>query len=72
MKKLKSLLFTLAALIMSTAVYAQDEKPVGEFMHSRERSYVVIAVMLTILVGLILYVIKIDRKISKLEKRNEI
>ena len=71
MKKLKSLLFTFATLLFSSAIHAQD-KTVGEFMHSRQRSYVVIAVMLTILAGLIIYIIRIDRKLTKLEKRKEI
>jgi hypothetical protein len=31
---------------------------------------VVVAVLVTILIGLILYMIRLDRKISKLEKEN--
>ncbi len=37
-------------------------------MRSNGRIYVVIAVMLTILAGLIIYVVRLDRKIKKLEK----
>jgi len=72
MRKLRTLFFTFAALIISSALHAQNEKTVGEFMHSRERSYVVIAVMVTILIGLIIYITRIDRKLTKLEKRKEI
>lgn len=39
-------------------------------MYSSGRIYVVIAVLLTIFIGIILYLIKIDRKISKLKKGN--
>lgn len=39
-----------------------------EFMNSSGKVFVVIAVMLTILAGLILYLVRLDRKISKLEK----
>jgi hypothetical protein len=39
-------------------------------MRSNGRIYVVVAVMLTILIGLVLYVVRLDRKISKLEKDN--
>jgi uncharacterized membrane protein len=37
-------------------------------MRSNGRIYVVIAVVVTILLGLILYVFRLDRKISRLEK----
>jgi len=39
-------------------------------MRSNGRIYVVVAVMLTILAGLILYVVRLDKKITKLEKEN--
>ena len=39
-----------------------------ELMNGTGKIFVVIAVMLTILAGLILYLIRLDRKISKLEK----
>ena len=71
MKKLKHVFTTLLLLCITTLLNAQDgskESKVGQFMRSDERSYVVIAVMLTILAGIILYVIRLDRKISKLEK----
>jgi hypothetical protein len=40
----------------------------ADVMKKNGKIYVVIAVMLTILAGLILYLIRLDRKISKLEK----
>lgn len=39
-----------------------------ELMNSTGKVFVVIAVILTILAGLILYLVRLDRKISKLEK----
>jgi len=71
MRKLKYLFILLLLLSLSTITNAQDgnkESTVGEFMRSDQRSYVVIAVMLTILAGLILYIVRLDRKIGKLEK----
>ena len=58
-------LFLLATLTMM----AQD-KPVemADTMRSNGRIYVVVVVILTILVGLILYIVRVDRKITKLEK----
>jgi hypothetical protein len=39
-------------------------------MRSNGKIYVVVAVCLTILVGLFLYVLSVDRKINKIEKDN--
>ncbi len=46
---------------------AQDSKWT-ELMNGTGKVFVVIAVMLTILAGLILYLVRLDRKISRLEK----
>jgi hypothetical protein len=40
----------------------------ADAMRSNGKIYVVIAVILTILAGLLFYVARLDRKISKLEK----
>jgi hypothetical protein len=45
---------------------AQGTK-MADLMKENGKIYVVIAVMLTILAGLILYLVRLDRKISKLE-----
>ena len=71
MRKLKPILIMLLLLGFSTMMNAQDgsnESKVGEFMRINQRSYVVIAVKLTILAGLILYIVRLDRKLRKLEK----
>lgn len=47
------------------------ESTVGEFMRSNQRSYVVIAVLLTIFLGIILYLVRLERKIKRLEKENK-
>ena len=64
--------FSLLAMTMVTLfVQAQDDtvkSGFGETMRSSGRIYVVIAVILTILAGLILYLVRLDRKISKFEK----
>ena len=65
-------LFVLV-LVMFSAMVADAQEPVsktgfGETMRSSGRIWVVIAVMLTILIGLVLYLVRLDRKISKLEK----
>jgi hypothetical protein len=51
----------------STVVNAQGS-PATDTMRSNGRIYVVIAVILTILIGLVLYIVRLDKKISRLEK----
>ena len=69
MSFLKKTTLLFAGMILSTAVFAQDKKvEMADLMRSNGRIYVVVAVMLTILAGLVLYVVRLDRKISKLEK----
>lgn len=73
MKKWNHLLMMLLLLGCSTIINAQgpNESGAGEFMRSSGRIYVVVAVMLAILIGLLLYVVRLDRKISKLEKEGK-
>jgi hypothetical protein len=51
-------------------VFAQSRSPVqmADVMRSNGKIYIVVAICLTILIGLFLYVWSVDRKISKLEK----
>ena len=67
-KYISSLVFLLAG---STMLYAQDPKGKSGFdtmMRSNERIYVVVAVLVCILLGLLIYLIRLDRKMTKLEK----
>ena len=65
-KKISSL---LALLLVSFIGFAQNNKvEMADTMRSNGRIYVVVAVVLTILIGLILYVFRVDRKMTKLEK----
>jgi succinate dehydrogenase hydrophobic anchor subunit len=70
MIRLKKLFTLFVVLVFSVIAHAQNGKPVemADQMRSNGRIYVVVAVMLTILVGLILYIVRIDRSLSKLEK----
>lgn len=47
-----------------------DNQPVtmADAMRSNGKIYVVVAVLSTILVGLVAYMVRLDRKISRLEK----
>jgi hypothetical protein len=68
MNKLLKPVFLLMLLFCSTFLFAQDKVAMAEGMRSDGRIYVVVAVMVTILLGLVLYLIRLDRKMSKLEK----
>jgi uncharacterized membrane protein len=63
------LMLLLVGLLGSSSVFAQNENSVENIMRSNGKIYVVLAVCVTILVGLILYLVSIDRKIAKIEDR---
>ena len=71
MRKIKHIFSLLLMMLVTFFVQAQDDTGktgFGETMRSSGRIYVVIAVILTILIGLILYLVRLDKKISKFEK----
>jgi uncharacterized membrane protein YidH (DUF202 family) len=70
MNKIKRIIGAMILAIVSIAAHAQTTtaEPT-DFMRSNGKIYVVVAVVLTILLGLFLYVYNLDRKITKLEKK---
>ena len=60
-------LFLLGALLTTMISFAQDKNLPESGMRSNGKIYVVMTICLTILIGLILYVVSIDRKIGKIE-----
>jgi Na+/proline symporter len=52
-------------------LFAQGAPETEDSMRTSGKIYVVVAVCLTILVGLIFYVYTIDRKVSRLEKESK-
>ena len=71
MKNLKKISLLLMIMITSTIILAQDEKvEMADKMRDNGRIYVVVAVVLTILIGLIMYVVRLDKKMTQLEKEN--
>jgi len=61
-------LFSIITLLFFTLIINAQDIEMADKMKSNGKIYVVIAVMLTILAGLVLYLIRLDRKIYKLEK----
>ncbi len=66
-KIVRSLWFVVCGLLCSTFLFAQAKPQMADAMRSNGKIYVVVAVCLTILLGLFIYVYSVDRKISKLE-----
>lgn len=63
------LLLLFIALFINGILFAQSKNvEMADTMRSNGKIYIVVAVCLTILIGLFLYVFSLDRKISKLEK----
>lgn len=59
----------LITVLSGSTLLAQENKPdMADVMRSNGKIYVVVAVCLTILIGLFIYVFSIDRKLSRLEK----
>ena len=70
---MKKYIYSFLLLFINSFVFAQDTVSTNEpgtGMRSEGKIYVVVAVVVTILIGLILYVIRLDRKITRLEKKN--
>lgn len=71
MKYSRKIIAFFTMLLLSAASFAQEKDvSVADTMRSNGRIYVVVAVVLTILTGLILYLVRLDRKITKLEKES--
>ncbi|MEP6616442.1 MAG: CcmD family protein [Ginsengibacter sp.] len=70
-KRILRLWMIVVLVFLYNELLAQD-KPAGsniqDTMRSHNKIYVVMAVCITILTGLILYLVRIDRKVSKAEK----
>lgn len=67
-KNFLRLLVFLCMLFPGLISFSQDATTAsGDIMRSSGKIYVVMAICLTILAGFIFYVIRIDRKIKKLE-----
>lgn len=60
-------LFGLLLSLISMSAVAQSDVEMADVMRSDGKIYVVVGIILIILVGLLLYLFKLDRKITRLE-----
>jgi CcmD family protein len=73
MNKIKRIVSVFLFALLTVTVSAQEtvaNPENADFMRSNGKLYVVVAVVVTILLGLFFYVFSLDRKISKMEKNN--
>jgi CcmD family protein len=73
MNKIKRIVSVFLFALLTVTVNAQEtvaNPENADFMRSNGKLYVVVAVVVTILLGLFFYVFSLDRKISKMEKNN--
>jgi len=68
---IKKLFICLLLLLSQSGLFAQEVN-MADGMRSNGKIYVVVAVILTIFAGIIIYLVRLDRKISKLEKEHKI
>ena len=68
MNKLTLIILSLLTHFSIQAQELNTEKGLATTMRSNGKIYVVVAVALTVMIGLIAYLVSVDRKISKLEK----
>lgn len=61
-------IFGLLFLFVSMFSYGQQDVGMADAFRADGKIYVVVAVILIVLIGLFVYLIKIDKKIKKLEK----
>ena len=69
--KILSILLSMGILTSKAHQTAQTSTTMADQMRSNGKIFVVVAVLLTILLGLIAYVIRIDKKVSQLEKESK-
>jgi len=69
---MKNLLKTLVWLMafMPISVFAQDVE-MADMLHENGKIYVVVGVIAIIFVGLVVYLVSIDRRLTKMEKEEK-
>lgn len=69
MNKFAKLFFTFLCILISFFAHAQNQVEMADSFRAEGKIYVVLVMILVILAGFITYLVLIDRKISRLEKR---
>ncbi|RYU91020.1 CcmD family protein [Emticicia agri] len=64
----KIIAFLTLTLLISTNLFAQQEVEMADKMREDGKIWVVVAVIAVVFLGIISYLVLLDRKISKIEK----
>ncbi len=68
---MKKIALTLFTLLLTLNLFAQDNNvEMADTMRSDGKIYVVVAVILIILLGLLVYLFSLDRRLKMLEKKS--
>lgn len=62
----KIIALTTLVLLFATQIFA--EQPYQDFFRNTGKIYVVVAVLVVIFIGIVIYLLRLDSKISQLEK----
>ena len=66
---IKRILLSLSFLFFNVSIWAQKpDVEMADTMRDNGKIYVVVAVIVAIFIGIILYLIRLDRKMTRLEK----
>ena len=65
---MKKILSLLTLLLFSTTLFAQQDVAMADTMRSDGKIWVVVGVITIVFLGIITYLVLLDRKISKIEK----
>ena len=66
---IKRILLSFFLVLCNYVLFAQE---MATEMRSNGKIYVVVAVLVTIFIGILLYLVRLDRKITKLEKETKL
>lgn len=69
--KYKTILSFVVLMSLPLFVLANDSVPMADLMRSSGKIYVVVAVLVIIFIGIVLFLIGLDKKIRRLEKNAE-
>ena len=68
---IKKIFLLILTIVVGISNSFSQQTGIDKSFHESGKINVVIAVLIVIFIGLIFYLIKLDRKISKIEKENE-
>ena len=67
---IKNLLSVIALLIFPLLTMAQDSVPMAGAMRSNGKIYVVVSVVVLIFIGILFFLIALDKRLRRLEKHS--